>query len=198
MRSLYYLVSAIVLAAADDPTIEKSPTVRITAAPGYLDQPLSIVQGWNLSFYPSQPCHQEAYFSPNGSPTIFYVNGTDDEFASRKATLQTDRGGPPASPHGVRISSEPDEEGRFPVFMSCGAGSLGLQVADWPGTVYYETGTMYVCNTTVLGDEGLGLFWHEHGAPTPKDCLGLTLEAWCADDEESALHEFERNSTCYR
>jgi hypothetical protein len=194
MHAFYYLASAVTFAAAQDPTIDAAPNFRIRAAPGYLDRPLSIVQGSNLSFQYISPCYQPAVFVPNATPTVFYVNGTDDEFASRQATLTTDRDGPP---EGVMISTEADADGRRAVYLGCGEGSPGLQVADWPGTVYYETGTMYVCDSSALGYGPLGLFWHEHGAPTPKDCLGLTLEAWCVD-KTGMVHEFERNSTCYR
>ena len=201
MRLSFQLASIVALATATPqstlPTIEKSPNFRITGNPGNLDHPLSFIQGWNLSFYRHRNCYQEGVFYPNGA-TIFYVNGTDDEFNNRQATLQTDRGGPPPWSHGVGISEIPDEEGRLPVYVGCGGGSPGLQVADWPGTVYFETGTMYVCNTTKLDDEVLGLFWHERGQPTPKECLGLELQAWCLDIEGALQHEFQRNSTCYR
>jgi hypothetical protein len=127
----------IALAAATPysppPTIEKSPNFRITANPGSPDHPLSYIQGYNLSFYQYHECYQEAVFYLNESPDIFYVNGTDEEFADRRATLQTDHGGPSPWPHGVGVSEDPDEEGRTPIFMGCGSGSPGLQVAEWPG-----------------------------------------------------------------
>ena len=199
--NLFHLANVIALATAtlssESPTVESSPNFRITGNVGPLDHPLSFIQGWNLSFYQFDECYQEAVFYSDESYPIFYVNGTDDEFANRKATIHTDQGGPPTRPYGVGISTEPDEEGRLPVYLSCGEGSPGLQVAEWPGTVYFETGTMYVCNTTKHDDKVFALFWHEKGKPTPKECVGLELQAWCLD-VEGEEHEFQRNSTCYR
>jgi hypothetical protein len=202
MHLSYLLASIIAIATATPqstlPTTEKSVNFRITASTGNLDHPLSFIQGWNLSFSGHRECYLQAAFYSNGRATVFYVNGTDDEFTNRQATLQTDNGGPPPRSHGVHISQTPDEEGRLPVYLSCGPGSRGLQVADWPGTVYYQTGTMYACNTTTPDDTILGLFWHEHGKPTPKECVGLELQAWCLNVEGAWKHEFGRNSTCYR
>jgi hypothetical protein len=198
----FHLASVFVLAAAasdsDLPDIGASPSFRINANPPP-DHPLSYIQGWNLSSYHISPCDDRAVFYPNDTGRIFYVNGTDDEFADRAATLHTD-GGTPPWPWSVSVGA-PNEagetQGRRPVRIGCGTASPGLQVAEWPGTVYYQTGTWYVCNVTLIYGPAIALFWREKVERTPADCLNVELQSWCLRAGPGSEREFTRNSTCY-
>ncbi|KAF2679292.1 hypothetical protein K458DRAFT_408153 [Lentithecium fluviatile CBS 122367] len=202
MHLLHPLTIIIALAAAipspSPPSISKSPAFRINANPPP-SHPLSTIQNWNFSSYHISACSSRAVFSPNSTGRTFYANGTDAEFSSRTATLNTD-GGTPPWPWGVSVAGpdEVDEEGRRSVSIACGRGTEGVQVAEWPGTVYYETGSWYVCNATLVYGPAMALFWRTKVERTPEGCVNVELQAWCVDGGGGVEHAFGRESTCYR
>ncbi|KAF2253584.1 hypothetical protein BU26DRAFT_560875 [Trematosphaeria pertusa] len=202
MYIFYSLAAVAALAAASPqgipssiPPVSKAPNFRITAAFAQ-DSPLSeVAGGWNLTSYHITPCYDYAVFT-NHTGRTFYANGTDEQFANHTSNLLSD-GGTPPWPWGtvVAAANATDDEGRRPVYINCGQGTPGFQVADWPGTVYYGTGTFYVCNATLLYGPAIALYWRKKVDQTPEGCANVELQAWCLDDDTE--HELQRNSTCY-
>ncbi|KAF1959373.1 hypothetical protein CC80DRAFT_591400 [Byssothecium circinans] len=195
---LLHLTSIIALAVAQDlPPISNSPNFRITANFNS-ESPLSVAaQGWNLTTYHILPGNDYVVLT-NNTGRIFYNNGTADDFSSHTSQIWSD-GGTPPWPWGVNVAptSAPDEEGRRNVYVTSGVATPGVEVAEWPGTVYYTTGTFYVCNSTLLYGPAIALYYKDKNQVTPKECANVELQAWCLNEGSGLEHPFARNSTCY-
>lgn len=195
MAVFLFLAAIFTLVIAQLPDTSSSFNFRIRPDFASYDSPLRAIKGWDLSSYHLSPCYDYAVFT-NQTGRIFYANGTAEEFSDRTSTIASDGGSPPW-PWGIVVSAAnaTDSKGRRQVYIDCGAGTPGMSVADWPATVYYQTGTFYVCEETFLYGPAIALYWREKVDQTPEGCANVELQAWCLEDETE--HEFSRKSTCY-
>lgn len=177
-----------------------APNFRITANLASTG-PLDVIQGWNLATDDIYPCFSFAMFTDHDSTyeggRPFYAHCTEEDTPDRDCTILTD--GPWGS-WGLYVdgTDEGDEEGRRRVHINCASmarPSPGMEVAEWPGIVYYSTGSFYACNTTFKDFSVVGLFYREKVDKTPENCANVELQAWCLDDATD--HEGAKNSTCY-
>ena len=134
-----------------------------------------------------------------GTSRVFYNNGIAEDFSSHTSRLWSD-GGTALWPWGVIVasSSAPDNQGRRNVYLTSGIATPGVEVADWPGTVYYGTGTFYVCNSTLSYGPAITLYFKDKGQMTLESYANVELQAWCLDEGSGGEHSFARNSTCYQ
>ncbi|KAF2636157.1 hypothetical protein P280DRAFT_522405 [Massarina eburnea CBS 473.64] len=193
MHFVYCLMFSLTAAHYLPPT-STSPNFRIAAAFNS-DSPLSaIAQGWNLTTYHVDPGNNYVVLS-NTSSRTFYNNGTADDFTSHTSQVWTD-GGTPPWPQGVSVA--PDKEARRGVYVTNGRATPGVEVAEWPATVYFGTGTWYVCNLTLTYGPAIALYWREKVDNTPEGCANVELQAWCLENGSGVEHPLARNSTCYQ
>jgi hypothetical protein len=194
MKAFYLSSIAFIASAVAEPNLSKSPNFRIIAVPPP-DQALSYINSWNLTSYHISPCDDRAVLIDSPGRT-FYTNGTSSEYAEHAATLHSD-GGTPPFPWSVTVADSEtlDDEGRRTVSIGCSDATSGVQVAYWPGTVYYGTGTFYVCEAELLYGPAMALFYKEKVDQTPDGCINVELQAWCEDG--GAQHDGSRDETCY-
>ncbi|PVI08153.1 hypothetical protein DM02DRAFT_608233 [Periconia macrospinosa] len=163
------------------------------------ETPLANVSTWSLTSSPLSSTTTPSVpilLTPNRtSGSIFYENGTAETFASRASQILTDGDGGVAW---ATTLQAPGEENSQVLLVRAGKGYPGFQVAEWPATVYLETGTWFVCE---VGSEGEGevvaLFWRRKNTRTPEGCSNAELQAWCVEGDGPVEHEFGRRSTCY-
>ncbi|CAI6277272.1 unnamed protein product [Periconia digitata] len=170
------------------------------------ETPLAHVSAWSLTIPSTSPISDTLPVLLTPDPnlgTTFYENGTSETFAARTSQILTD-GVDDGVPWAITLRS-PGQESSQIELVKGGQGYPGVQVAEWPATVYLETGTFFVCNVTTSSlssavaeddeENVIALFWRRKGSRTPEGCSNAEMQAWCV--EGGTLHENSRDSTCY-